>query len=489
MPLGELVREAPPDAAERVLVAVDCASEKRIGDPEAVARAPLTLDIDHHHDNTRFGDVNLVVSDASSTGEVLRDVFAELGVALTPELAEPLYIALVTDTGRFQYSNTTPKALRLAAELVEAGADLAAVFQQVYESVEFAKLKLLARVLERAELLEGGRIVVSHLLRTDFADVGASEPYSEGLIDYLRGVEGVELAVFTREQMWDRTRTGTRARSDRASTSSTSRRSHGGSVAAGTARLPASRATTRSPRSSKPSASASSSNVPPRALEPAGVALVDKPRGPSSFAVVAEIRRKTHARTGHAGTLDPFATGLLLLLSGRSTKFAPRLVGLDKRYLTEIDLSARTSTGDPEGDVVARQQPPTGEELAARLEPLRGEIELPIPAASAVKIDGERAYKLARRGVEVEMPLRRSTVYALDLVAYTDGIAVLDLTVSSGTYVRAIAEALGGHCLSLRRTEVGPFSVADAVTPDAFVPECLLSEGSVMASLEAAGVA
>src|SRR5437016_4641766 len=99
MPLSDLRREPPPDAAERVLVAVDCASEKRIGDAEAVTRARLTLDIDHHHDNTRFGDVNLVVSDASSTGEVLRDVFAELDVALTPELAEPLYIALVTDTG------------------------------------------------------------------------------------------------------------------------------------------------------------------------------------------------------------------------------------------------------------------------------------------------------------------------------------------------------------------------------------------------------
>jgi phosphoesterase RecJ-like protein len=201
MPLGDLVREPPADPAERVLVAVDCASEHRIGDAEAIALAPLTLDIDHHHDNTRFGDVNLVVPDASSTGEVLRDVFAELDVPLTPELAEPLYIALVTDTGRFQYSNTTPKSLRLAAELIEAGADFHAVFQQVYESVELAKLKLLARVLERAEVLEGGRIVVSHLLRTDFADVGASEPYSEGLIDYLREVEGAELAVFVREQM------------------------------------------------------------------------------------------------------------------------------------------------------------------------------------------------------------------------------------------------------------------------------------------------
>jgi phosphoesterase RecJ-like protein len=201
MPLGDLVRERPSDAAERVLLAVDCAKEDRIGDESVRSGAPLVLDIDHHHDNTRFGDVNLIVADASSTGEILRDVFAELGVELTPELAEPLYIALVTDTGRFQYANTTPKSLRLAAELVEAGADVHAVFQQVYESVEFGKLKLLARALGRAEVLEGGRIVVSHLLRTDFAEVGAAEPYSEGIIDYLRAVEGAELAVLIREQM------------------------------------------------------------------------------------------------------------------------------------------------------------------------------------------------------------------------------------------------------------------------------------------------
>ena len=226
--------------------------------------------------------------------------------------------------------------------------------------------------------------------------------------------------------------------------------------------------------------------MPPRALDPAGVALVDKPSGPSSFAVVAQIRRLTGARTGHAGTLDPFATGLLLLLSGRTTKLAPCLVGLDKRYLTEIDLSCRTSTGDPEGEVVERHAAPGEDELGERLERLRGEIELPIPAASAVKIGGERAYRLARRGVEVEMPLRRSTVRALDVIAYTGETVTLDLLVSSGTYVRSLADALGGHCVTLRRTEVGPFSVADAVTPDAFTAEQLLPEASVLERVEAA---
>lgn len=226
--------------------------------------------------------------------------------------------------------------------------------------------------------------------------------------------------------------------------------------------------------------------MPPRALEPAGVALVDKPQGPSSFAVVAQIRRVTGARTGHAGTLDPFATGLLLVLSGRATKLAPCLVGLDKRYITEIDLTRRTSTGDPEGEVV-ESQPPVGEdELGERLERLRGEIELPIPAASAVKIGGERAYKLARRGVEVEMPTRRSTVHALDVIAYTGDTVTLDAHVSSGTYVRSLAVALGGHCATLRRTEVGPFLVAEAVGPESFTPERLLAEADVLTQVEAA---
>jgi phosphoesterase RecJ-like protein len=199
--LEELRTDIPDDAGERVLVAVDCANEGRLGaDSPLLGTAPYTIDIDHHHDNSRFGDANLVVPEASSTGELLVDLFRELGVELMPELAEPLYTALVTDTGRFQYSNTTPKALRLAADLVEAGADVHKIFQGVYETVQFAKLKLLAKALERARVYEGGRLVVTHLLRSDFAECGAAEPYSEGIIDHLRAVEGADMAALIRER-------------------------------------------------------------------------------------------------------------------------------------------------------------------------------------------------------------------------------------------------------------------------------------------------
>lgn len=232
MPLTELRRTIPDDAAERVLLAVDCANESRLGTgPELIQSALLTIDVDHHHDNTRFGDVNLIVANASSTAEVLRDIFRELDVTVTPEIAEALYIALVTDTGRFQYSNTTPKALRLAAELVEAGANIHRVFQGVYENVQFAKLKLLARALDRAQVYEGGAVVVSYLLRGDFAEVGAAEPYSEGIIDSLRAVEGAIVSVLIREPPradGPTRRISLRSSSDEVDVSAIARKSGGG---------------------------------------------------------------------------------------------------------------------------------------------------------------------------------------------------------------------------------------------------------------------
>jgi phosphoesterase RecJ-like protein len=232
MSLDGLSRDAPPDTAERVVLALDCANERRTGpDSGLLDAAPLVIDIDHHHDNTRFGDVNLVVPDASSTGEILYDLFHELGIQVTPEIAEALYIALVTDTGRFQYTNTTPKALRMAAELVEAGANVHQVFQDVYENVAFAKIKLLARALEKARVYEGGRLIVADLSRDDFASACAEEPFAEGIIDYLRAVEGAEIVALIREpptQNGPTRRVSLRTRAEGVDVSAIARKSGGG---------------------------------------------------------------------------------------------------------------------------------------------------------------------------------------------------------------------------------------------------------------------
>ena len=232
MDLGELERTLPDDASERVLLALDCANESRLGqDPGLIENAPLVLDIDHHHDNTRYGQVNVIVPDASSTAEIVRDLLSELQVELTPPIAEALYVALVTDTGRFQYSNTTPKALRLAAELVETGVDLHRIFQAVYEAVPFAKLKLLARALESAQVYDDGRLVIAFLRRKDFADAGAEEPYAEGIIDSIRSVDDTDMAALIREPPTPggpTHRVSLRSRSDELDVSTIARKSGGG---------------------------------------------------------------------------------------------------------------------------------------------------------------------------------------------------------------------------------------------------------------------
>ena len=353
-----LQRERPEDFAERVLVAVDCASPGRVGaEPGVVDAARFTVNIDHHHDNPRFGDVNLVVADASSTGEVLADVFRELGVTLTPEIAEALYIALVTDTGRFQYANTTPKALRLAADLVEAGADVNRVFQGVYENVQFAKLKLLARALERAHVLEGGEIVVSHLVRDDFEAVGADRAVLGG--DHRRpalrrGLArlGVDPRAAARRRAGAQglaALVGRRDRRQRDRTEVAGRGTPCGSrlferpLGRGADRLHRARGRGpgRSPRYGSAAARAASERDHPRRQARRPDVVRDRRCDPPA--------RRVHARATRARSI-PFATGLLLLLSGASTRLQRRFVGLDKRYETEIDLSARTSTGDLEGE-------------------------------------------------------------------------------------------------------------------------------------------
>jgi bifunctional oligoribonuclease and PAP phosphatase NrnA len=232
MDLHELRRGAPPGRDGRVVIALDCANASRMGpDPTVIERAELVVDIDHHHDNSRFGQLNAIVPTASSTGEILYDLFRELGVEITPEIAEALYIALVTDTGRFQYANTTPRTLRVAAELVEAGADVHHIFQFVYENIAFVKLKLVARALANAKVYEGGRIIVSHLERKDFETAGAEEPFSEGIIDYLRAVEGAEVAALIREppsQNGPTRRVSLRTRAEEIDVSAIARKSGGG---------------------------------------------------------------------------------------------------------------------------------------------------------------------------------------------------------------------------------------------------------------------
>ncbi len=193
----------PVDVAERTIVYLDCGTIER--NPVEEFRRPSgpMLNIDHHHDNTRFGTVNLVVEDASCTAELVWDLGRELGVPLTPEMAEGLYVGLITDTGRFMYENTGPRAHLMAADLLAAGIDHTAIYRRVYEGWPESKLHLFARALSHTERHADGALMMTRLSADDFRETGAEESYTEGVVDRLRAVDGTKVAALARELVTD----------------------------------------------------------------------------------------------------------------------------------------------------------------------------------------------------------------------------------------------------------------------------------------------
>jgi phosphoesterase RecJ-like protein len=196
--LDGLATDPPADLELRTAIFLDCGNLERT-QLAALREVETIVNIDHHHDNTRFGTVNHVVEEASSTAELVWDLLPGLGVELTPQIAEALYVGLVTDTGRFSYENTTPRAHVMAAELIEAGVDVATIYRQVYEGVPFEKLELLARALASVTRFDEGRLTVAMLTAADFEETGADASHAEGIIDQVRTVAGTKVAVLIRD--------------------------------------------------------------------------------------------------------------------------------------------------------------------------------------------------------------------------------------------------------------------------------------------------
>jgi bifunctional oligoribonuclease and PAP phosphatase NrnA len=191
----------PPDVTERTIVFLDCGNIDRMPVDFLQRDGLRILNIDHHHDNTRFGTVNLVAPEASCTAEIVYRLAKELGAEITPPIADALYTGLVTDTGKFMYENTSPEAHRMAAELIEAGVEPYQVHRRLYEDLPFRRLQLLQRALASVERYDDGSITVAHLVKDDYAATGASEQDSEGVVDHMRAVEGTAVAVLVREQL------------------------------------------------------------------------------------------------------------------------------------------------------------------------------------------------------------------------------------------------------------------------------------------------
>jgi phosphoesterase RecJ-like protein len=200
LPLEEVFHEPPADVADRIVIFLDCGNIDRMPVDFLQDGDNKVINIDHHHDNTRFGTINLIDVDASSTAEIVYDLARLLDVHLTPEIANALYVGLVTDTGKFMYENTDARSHRMAAGLIEDGVQVNEVYRRLYEHAPIEKLKLLARALEGVTLLDGGRLAVTYISSEDYAATGASEALTEGIIDHLRTIDDTLVAAVVRDQ-------------------------------------------------------------------------------------------------------------------------------------------------------------------------------------------------------------------------------------------------------------------------------------------------
>ena len=229
--LDGLVTEPPADLAERVMVFLDCGNIDRTPAAALEGAGRGILNVDHHHDNTRFGTLNHVDPSASCTAEMVWDLMKGLGVEATQEIAEALYVGVVTDTGRFMYENTGSRAHEMAAELIDGGIDVHAIYRRLYEGIPQGKLELLARGLSNVQRYDGGLLTVTHLTLEDYRSTGADESYSEGVVDHLRSVEGTAVAGLVRDLLGDgapRRKVSLRATDDRVDVSAIARAAGGG---------------------------------------------------------------------------------------------------------------------------------------------------------------------------------------------------------------------------------------------------------------------
>lgn len=200
LPLEEVFHEPPADVVDRVIVFVDCGNIDRMPVEFLRRHGARVVNIDHHHDNTGFGTVNLVDTDAACTAEIMYELARLLGAEITPQIAGALYVGLVTDTGRFMYENTDAKSHRMAADLIEIGVDVHDTYRRLYERVPIEKLRLVSRALDRIERYDEGTLAVTYVSAEDYSETGATEALTEGLIDYVRSLEGAEIAAVIRDK-------------------------------------------------------------------------------------------------------------------------------------------------------------------------------------------------------------------------------------------------------------------------------------------------
>ena len=460
-----------------VVLAVDCASLERFGKLVNYTKdRSVFVNVDHHQSNTRYGDINWIVSRAPSTGELIYRLIRAANWPVTVPIADCLFTAISTDTGSFQYPSTTPNTLHVAADLVNRGANLGRICEEVYQSFPLSRVRLLQRVFNHFRLTLDNRIGYFWLKPSDFSRTGCDASDSEGLIDHIRAIEPVQVAILFEEMQPNLVRVSLRSKSPDINVNEIAGKfGGGGHTAAAGARIAGNPSFGSTPHSGGGEASIRQTQLISNmhvfdTLD--GAILVDKPAGPTSHDVVGAVRRWFQIdKAGHCGTLDPAATGLLLLVLGRATKLSDKFMGSDKTYEGTVKFGETTDSYDADGELVASLPVPpiTLEELNKLASEFHGDQMQTPPMVSAIKKAGVPLYKLARKGIEVERKPRFIHIYKYQFSDYREPIGTFEVVCTKGTYVRSLAHEMGekigcgAHLASLRRTSSGPFNVVDAI--------------------------
>ena len=486
------------------VVVLECGELDRAGLADLAGR--FVINIDHHPGNTNYGAVNWFDESAAACGELVYDVIEGLGAPMTPAIATHLYVAVLTDTGSFRYSSLSRRTYEIAGRLVEAGADPVSLARLVFDSNTVGRLRLFGRVMGNMSIDDSGRIACLFIDRAMAAESGATYEDTDGLINLPLTVRAIQAVAFFKEveaaqyprqlpvEGRDRCRRRGpplrwRRASERLGLQPVRVARRGPGRGDGRAR-PGRRGRLRRRRSHPPHSSrhpvSRRLNVPAGDLATligrGGVLVVDKPSGPTSHDAVALVRRALGgARTGHTGTLDPAATGVLPLVISRATRLASFLAAGEKEYVAMVRFGVTTDTGDAAGKVIGVVEIAGGvvsrAAIEAALPAFLGRHAQQPPAFSAKKASGVRAYEAARLGQRVDLQPVDVEARTIDIIALEGPDLTVRLVTSPGYYVRAFARDLGerlgigAHLLALRRTRSGVFSDSEAVSFDVIVRE------------------
>ncbi|MCL2839660.1 MAG: tRNA pseudouridine(55) synthase TruB [Defluviitaleaceae bacterium] len=454
-----------------VFVALDCADYERLGVYRPLFdRAEFTVCIDHHETNEGFAQFSYIESTASSTSEMVFRIIEQL-TEPTADIASAIYAGIVSDTGGFRYGATHKSTMEIAARLMDMGIPFTEIYNELMHRHRFSAGKAMGVVLMNAMQSHDGRIVYSYITRDMLADINADPSDLDGVVEYLMSTRGALSAVLIYE----------RHRENEVKVSLRSKGPNVGRVAkvlGGGGHALAAGATTKGNV-----AEIMSKTIPlimkeimtyTMEVNP-GIINVYKEKGYTSHDVVAILRKIFGKQIGHTGTLDPEAEGVLPVCLGRATKLSNYITAESKTYVAEVILGVTTDTGDMTGAILTQKDAINDKEkIIAAVESFKFEnrgqyMQIP-PMYSAVKINGQKLYELARQGKTVKRPARPVVIHDIKVINFADDRFTIEVTCSKGTYIRTLCEDIGndlgcgaamGH---LKRTQSGVFSIENAYT-------------------------